>query len=83
MNSLILVRHGQSIWNREKRFTGWADVELTEKGKSEANRAGELLKNMGISRCKFGEEVLMLLHLQWINHILIKVKLTQLSHKNL
>ena len=48
MNSLILVRHGQSIWNREKRFTGWADVELTEKGKSEANRAGELLKELNI-----------------------------------
>ena len=48
MNSLILVRHGQSIWNKEKRFTGWADVELTEQGKSEANFAGELLKKLNI-----------------------------------
>ena len=48
MNNLILVRHGQSIWNKEKRFTGWADVELTEQGKSEANFAGELLKKLNI-----------------------------------
>ena len=36
MNNLILVRHGQSLWNKERRFTGWADIGLTEQGKSEA-----------------------------------------------
>ena len=36
MNYLILVRHGQSLWNLEKRFTGWADIDLTQKGKDEA-----------------------------------------------
>ncbi len=45
MNYLILVRHGQSIWNLQKRFTGWVDVELTDQGKSEALKAGKLIKN--------------------------------------
>ena len=44
MSYLILVRHGQSIWNLEKRFTGWVDVDLTENGKLEAKKAGELIK---------------------------------------
>ena len=48
MSYLILVRHGQSTWNLEKRFTGWVDVDLTIKGKSEAEKAGLLLKNRGI-----------------------------------
>ena len=48
MHNLILVRHGQSIWNKEKRFTGWADVELTEKGKLEAQKAGILIKDQKI-----------------------------------
>ena len=48
MNNLILLRHGQSIWNKERRFTGWADVELTEQGKSEAEYAGKLIKELNI-----------------------------------
>jgi 2,3-bisphosphoglycerate-dependent phosphoglycerate mutase len=44
MSYLILVRHGQSIWNLEKKFTGWVDVDLTENGKSEAKKAGVLIK---------------------------------------
>ena len=44
---LVLVRHGQSTWNQENRFTGWKDVDLTEQGISEARRAGELLKEAG------------------------------------
>jgi 2,3-bisphosphoglycerate-dependent phosphoglycerate mutase len=48
MSFLILVRHGQSTWNLEKRFTGWVDVELTEKGKSEAEKAGLLIKEKNI-----------------------------------
>lgn len=43
MSKLILVRHGQSIWNLENRFTGWYDVELSENGILEAQKAGELL----------------------------------------
>ena len=44
MSFLILIRHGQSIWNLENRFTGWYDVELSENGILEAQKAGELLK---------------------------------------
>ena len=48
MNNLILVRHGQSLWNKERRFTGWADIDLTEEGKSEAKLAGKLIKDLNI-----------------------------------
>ena len=48
MNNLILVRHGQSLWNKERRFTGWADIGLTEHGKSEARQAGQLIKELNI-----------------------------------
>ena len=48
MNNLILLRHGQSMWNKEKRFTGWADIDLTEQGKSEAEYAGKLIKKLNI-----------------------------------
>jgi len=43
MSQLILVRHGQSAWNLENRFTGWVDVDLSEQGLVEAKRAGEQL----------------------------------------
>ena len=49
MNNLILVRHGQSLWNQERRFTGWADIDLTEKGKLEAQHAGQLIKKLNIN----------------------------------
>ena len=48
MSYLILVRHGQSVWNLEKKFTGWVDVDLTENGKSEAKKAGDLIKKTNI-----------------------------------
>ena len=48
MSFLILVRHGQSIWNLERKFTGWVDVDLTEKGKLEAEKAGSLIKDKNI-----------------------------------
>ena len=49
MSFLILVRHGQSAWNLEKKFTGWVDVDLTEKGKLEAEKAGRLIKQKNIN----------------------------------
>ena len=49
MSHLILVRHGQSIWNLEKKFTGWVDVDLTENGKLEAKKAGNLIRNQEIN----------------------------------
>ena len=45
---LILLRHGQSEWNASNQFTGWVDVNLTEKGEAEARRGGELLKQEDI-----------------------------------
>ena len=46
--NLILLRHGQSDWNEKNLFTGWVDVPLTEKGRGEATRGGELLKERGL-----------------------------------
>jgi 2,3-bisphosphoglycerate-dependent phosphoglycerate mutase len=48
MSYLILIRHGQSTWNLEKRFTGWVDVDLTENGILEAKKSGDLIKNRNI-----------------------------------
>ena len=48
MNKLILLRHGQSQWNLENKFTGWKNVPLTEKGELEAKKAGELIKKHNI-----------------------------------
>lgn len=47
MHTLVLLRHGESTWNRENRFTGWTDVDLSEKGIEEAREAGRLLKEGG------------------------------------
>ncbi len=47
MYRVVLLRHGESIWNKENRFTGWTDVELSEKGAEEARTSGELLKSEG------------------------------------
>jgi len=49
MIKLVLLRHGESIWNKENRFTGWTDVDLSKKGIEEAKKAGQLLKDEGFS----------------------------------
>lgn len=49
MHKLVLMRHGESQWNLENRFTGWTDVDLTDTGREQARKAGELLKNEGFS----------------------------------
>ena len=48
MPKLVLIRHGQSSWNLENRFTGWWDVDLTEQGEREAWAAGELMRDRGL-----------------------------------
>jgi len=53
MSHLILVRHGQSEWNLQKKFTGWVDVELTANGKLEACKAGELIKELNLNIIHF------------------------------
>jgi len=52
MIKLVLLRHGESAWNKENRFTGWTDVDLTDRGREEAEQAGRLLKEAG-----FGFEI--------------------------
>jgi len=49
MSKLILTRHGQSVWNAENRFTGWVDVDLSEKGIAEAQKSGQLIKSLNIN----------------------------------
>ena len=48
MTKLILIRHGQSIWNAENRFTGWVDVDLSDKGVLEAEKSGQIIKDLSI-----------------------------------
>lgn len=48
MRQIILLRHGQSLWNLENRFTGWTDVDLTDRGREEAREAGEKIAAAGI-----------------------------------
>src|SRR6266436_3916405 len=47
MHKVVLLRHGESVWNMENRFTGWTDVDLTQRGVEEAKHAGEVLKEAG------------------------------------
>ena len=49
MKKLVLMRHGESQWNLENRFTGWVDVDLTDKGVAEARRAAQLLREAAYS----------------------------------
>jgi len=51
MKKIILLRHGESVWNKENRFTGWTDVELTDNGVEEARKAGELMLEAGSRLC--------------------------------
>ena len=48
MTKLILTRHGQSTWNAENRFTGWVDIDLSDKGIEEAEKSGQIIKNLNI-----------------------------------
>ena len=47
-SNVVLIRHGQSLWNQQSRFTGWQDIDLSEQGKQEAKQAGYLLKKQGL-----------------------------------
>jgi 2,3-bisphosphoglycerate-dependent phosphoglycerate mutase len=49
MYQVVLIRHGESVWNKENLFTGWTDVELSEKGREEAQQAGRMLKEKGFT----------------------------------
>ena len=49
MPTLVLLRHGESVWNKENRFTGWTDVDLSDDGRAEARKAGQLIKDAGLT----------------------------------
>ena len=49
MHKLVLIRHGESVWNQENRFTGWTDVDLSDRGREEARKGGQLLKEQGFT----------------------------------
>ena|SRR5437867_3480272 len=49
MHKLVLLRHGESTWNKENRFTGWTDVDLSERGRAEAREAGRLMREAGFA----------------------------------
>ena len=67
MKTLVLLRHGESLWNRENRFTGWTDVPLTDRGRAEALQAGKLLKEAGFAfDIAFTSVLRRAIHTLWI-----------------
>ena len=58
MSTLILLRHGRSDWNEKNLFTGWVDVDLTDQGRAEAKRAGELIRDAGLTRVNISLDTL-------------------------
>ena len=74
MSKLFLVRHGQSIWNSENRFTGWVDVELSKQGESEAHRLKELNIKIVKITCTYLENIFLLeiILKQWSLRTIIK-----------
>ncbi len=67
MKKLVLLRHGESTWNRENKFTGWTDVDLSEKGTAEAHRAGKLLREEGYAfDLAFTSVLKRAIHTLWI-----------------
>ena len=68
MHKIVLLRHGESQWNKENRFTGWTDVELSEKGVEEAHSAGQTLKKEGFSfDVAFTSVLKRAIHTLWIS----------------
>lgn len=77
LNTVVLVRHGQSVWNEQRVFTGWEDIDLTQKGVKEACRAGVLLKNKGfVFNCAFASELKRSMQT-------LQIVLDEMSHKEI
>lgn len=77
MYKIVLIRHGESVWNKENRFTGWVDVDLSENGVKEAHAAGKTLKQEGFSFDLAFESVL-----KRVTHTL-EIVLGELDEKNI
>jgi 2,3-bisphosphoglycerate-dependent phosphoglycerate mutase len=80
MQKIVLIRHGQSVWNLENRFTGWADADLSDEGYQQAKRAGQLLKKYGYNFdagfCSVLKRSIKTLHivLEELDHLWIPVQ---------
>ena len=67
MKKIVLLRHGESVWNKENRFTGWTDVDLTDHGAAEALEAGQLIKQAGLDfDVVFGSVLKRAIRTMWI-----------------
>ncbi|MFI4818978.1 MAG: 2,3-diphosphoglycerate-dependent phosphoglycerate mutase [Enterobacterales bacterium] len=74
-NKLVLIRHGESLWNKKNKFTGWTDIDLSKNGKNEAKNAGKILKNKGfIFDIAYTSMLTRAIHTLWI--LLYKLKIT-------
>src|SRR5579862_3993262 len=68
MHKLVLLRHGESTWNQENRFTGWTDVDLSERGRLEAAEAGALLRDNGFAfDCAYTSVLKRAIRTLWIS----------------
>jgi 2,3-bisphosphoglycerate-dependent phosphoglycerate mutase len=80
MQKLVLLRHGESVWNQESRFTGWTDVDLSEEGVQQAKRAGQVLNRYGynfdIGFCSVLKRSIKTLHyvLEELDHLWVPVE---------
>jgi len=72
MSTLTILRHGKSIWNKEKRFTGWTDVELSPRGMAEARQAGQMLKNFTSYLSRATETLRIVLDTMGLSHVEIQ-----------
>lgn len=82
MHKIVLVRHGESLWNKENRFTGWTDIDLSEQGVREAHEAGQILKKEGYSFDVAYTSVLVRA-IKTLRHILDEMNLTWIpEHKS-
>ena len=91
MGLLILIRHGQSLWNAQNRFTGWVDIELSEKGMSEAKSAGEKLSGIefdavyasGLVRAQRTAEIILDINHSWSGEVIHDSRLNERNYGDL
>ncbi|MBY0554012.1 2,3-diphosphoglycerate-dependent phosphoglycerate mutase [bacterium] len=74
MYTLVVIRHGESVWNQANRFTGWKDVDLTDKGTAEAQKAGKILKEKGFE-FNYAYTSRLTRAIKTLNHILDQMNL--------
>ena len=91
MGLLILIRHGQSLWNAQNRFTGWVDIELSEKGMDEAKSAGEKLSGIefdavyasGLVRAQRTAEIILDINHSWSGEVIHDSRLNERNYGDL